>query len=63
VAASSSGHLGDRDRAEQLLQEYLQVRTATGPISLERVEQGYGVATPDFRRRMVEGLRKAGWGG
>lgn len=65
VAASSLGHLGERERAQRLFQEYLEVRAGQGlgPFSLEVVEAGYLAATPDFRGRIVDGLRRAGWGG
>jgi Tfp pilus assembly protein PilF len=59
VAAASAAHLGDLDRAQRTLQEVSRLR----PITLQRIEAGYRVATPDFRERLIDGLRKAGWNG
>jgi adenylate cyclase len=57
IAAASAGQLGDLERARKAMREADRVVVLTK----ETFENAYGIATPDFQERMIEGLRQAGW--
>jgi TolB-like protein/class 3 adenylate cyclase len=60
VGVASAAQLGDIDRAQRMLQERRQLDP---PLTRPLIESGYAVATPAFRERLIDGLRKAGWDG
>lgn len=57
MIAASLAHLGRLDEAGQVFAE--RVRKQPAP-TLEHVEQMLAFADPDFRARVIDGLRKAG---
>ncbi len=57
VAAASSAHLGQLDQAQSSLRELLRLQP---DLSIVGLEQFFMPADPDFRERLIDGLRKAG---
>ena len=58
VATASAGQLGQVDAAHTSLRELLRLQP---DFSIAWFEGFFGWADPDFRNRLLEGLRKAGW--
>jgi tetratricopeptide (TPR) repeat protein len=60
VVAASFGQLGQLEEAQASLQELLRLQP---DVSVEGLEAFFAPANPDFRARMIAGLRSAGLDG
>jgi Tfp pilus assembly protein PilF len=58
VAAASLAYLGEPERARTALRELLRLQPN---LSTEGIELFFAPADPEFRDRLIAGLREAGW--
>ena len=58
IAVASLAYLNRRDEAQRTLEELLRLQP---DLSREGLQQFFASADPDFPRRLIRGLKEAGW--